>query len=725
MSWTRTNFLLIFALCTCVLFFLSTNEPKGAPMFEDRFVVLRSLLYGPQEGGTWSEFFSQELPAFFRVSQSASVTRAWEQLLGLFDSWEPSAEREAALSYANEHLSLWPDECRVMDRFRPGHAAWPLVRSCTFFEDTLDMAFGVRGTEPATSLLEITHLFVRNLGDFSKVYRLRLLPALRGLVLYDHHRVNDLYELQALSQLRSLSFFVRKGRRYHAGILDDISALSSLGQLEELALKGCSAHCSMEPIASCQKLKHLWLEPGHGLQNMQLLGALEALSFIRFESAFSVESLEGIEGLQALQRLYIDGCGSLASLGQLNELPSLDTLSIRNCFSVPSFAAIDDSPSLQRLELQHNESLRSLVGLKRLPALELLAVHGFLGLEGLSGVESLPSLKQLSVSDCPRLTALHQVSTSPQLQDLQISRCLSFSLEQHLQEPSSLQTLLFHAVPPIEQFEPTVIAGPARLSWLEDAEQASSIPALAGLERLDVEVDFPISTLRGLEQMPALESLLIDATDLRSVQGVSSLRRLKSLHLKRSQMMDLKELKPCEHLEELTIENASHLLSLDGLESCERMVQLRLGPVLMLRGIRSLAQLPHLRELSLKGLHWFPHYDETLAQLHNLEVLSLQQCENLEQLDWILSFKHLRELHISSCPQLKQVFALAHLPALERLTIRDCGMCFPLPRSGFLTGHVATREELACFQEKLLEVQQRSGTIMGRLERRVGRWLRF
>lgn len=189
----------------------------------------------------------------------------------------------------------------------------------------------------------------------------------------------------------------------------------------------------------------------------------------------------------------------------------------------------------------------------------------------------------------------------------------------------------------------------APIHFLEEAAQA--FDDTSSIRRL--RTGSGLESLNGLDLFPNIEVLTLNARNLGDVDAVASIKHLRSLTIEDADAIaDFSVLASAGELEELVI-NAENLKSLEFLK-----------------------RLPGLKSLGLSGGQ-FLDLDE-IKFLENLERLSVEDCDELTDMDSVAMLTGLKELELEKpydCPEPP----LAGLTGLQSLALRGFHSCDFLP----------------------------------------------
>jgi hypothetical protein len=152
--------------------------------------------------------------------------------------------------------------------------------------------------------------------------------------------------------------------------------------------------------------------------------------------------------------------------------------------------------------------------------------------------------------------------------------------------------------------------------------------------------------LSPLQQLPELESLVIDCGDVSDYRPLASLTNLKSLVLRSDSQRDLSPLASLDKLEVLDVTDGS------------------------VTDLSPFAGLSRLRELSF---HWCSQLGDLgpLQKLSGLESLTLYECDRVTDLRPLAQCVGLKQLNLTDCFNIADVTPLSNLPNLRLLVLAN------------------------------------------------------
>ncbi|CAL1375927.1 unnamed protein product [Linum trigynum] len=274
-----------------------------------------------------------------------------------------------------------------------------------------------------------------------------------------------------------------------------------------------------------------------GFLNLENLENLIQLSIVRCPM---LEEIHGLGGMKSLESLKLDGGANLLILNGLDSLHSLKNLSLFRCKALerlPSLASLSKLCNFNVFDCPRLSEIQGLEGLKSLEVLSISGAGRLTHLHGFVNLLSLNKLQTLIIWDCPRLAALSSHDqqldgggssgdSQPVLDSL---RRLSINGCASLLQGSFCQMLRLSRFPRLVVLE---------LGQTGPPTVTNEIP-LEGLESLEDLVSLRLICL-ATQKLPSLSKLqklndltVIDASNLREIEGLADLKSLRSLTLER------------------------------------------------------------------------------------------------------------------------------------------------------------------------------------------------
>ncbi|XP_059644466.1 putative disease resistance RPP13-like protein 1 [Cornus florida] len=442
----------------------------------------------------------------------------------------------------------------------------------------------------------------------------------------------------------------------------------SFSEMVNLSLIGCRKCRSLPPLQQLPKLRELYIEGMHEVQNLGDGLPFPSLERLKFED----------------MPAWKEWCFSI-SIGveeSRSQFPCLRELSLRGCPNLITVSPLR-LPSLQKLYLEEceEEVLKSIVGVTSLTSLEVVDIRGLSQLEE-ALVQSLVALESLVFKNCNQLMALWQngsgvaqknnlvrlqrlrVESCPQLvsfgeelddeglpcinlQELYVRDCVNLEkLPNELDKLTSLTSLEINGCSKLVCFPKAGVPHMLRRLEIRDCNALKSLPeGISGLKDLLVDdcvnlEDFNINN----NIMSSLETLRIEKWPKVGmlVGGCVNNNNFASVRV-------------------LHVENC------DGVESLSFPE----------RGLPNLTSLQVWNCVNLRSL---PSTNQILQNLESLWIIGCPSLEAFPERGCCLSTPNLRRLLIWGCNNLRwlPIDQIQSLASLESIRIWDCGKLKPL-----------------------------------------------
>ncbi len=211
------------------------------------------------------------------------------------------------------------------------------------------------------------------------------------------------------------------------------------------------------------------------------------------------------------------------------------------------------------------------------------------------------------------------------------------------------------------------LEGCFRLTSLEGLSE------LSALQTLNLESCQDLTNLEGLSELPALQTLNLESCqDLTSLEGFSELPALQTLNLRNC--IDLPSLQGFPELpvlKALDLSSSNGLTCLEGFPELPALQTLNLTRSLELASLEGLPELPVLQALYLSDCYDLVNL-EGLPELPALQALYLSSCYGLVNLEGFTILPALLSLHLDGCIHLTSLEGFSELPALQTLNLETC-----------------------------------------------------
>lgn len=270
------------------------------------------------------------------------------------------------------------------------------------------------------------------------------------------------------------------------------------------------------------------------------------------------------------------------------------------------------------------------------------------GSEGLTWVD-FPSESALSLNGLSLFTGLQKLDVCNSLTAGDVKGLPLVSISAYFDNPAQAASILEHPEnikelgfnAGVDDLEGINQFGNLEYLYL-DVSELKDIDALVNLKKLKnltIDCDEMLTDFAVIGKLSELETLRLDAEGLKSTDFVSQLSHLRQLEIVDSQIQSLNGLDRCTALETLSVTGCPELKNLSAVEA-----------------------LPGLRELVLDVPYNCPVPDlERLSGLKKLSLLYVEDCSFLENMT------ELTELHLRGCT-LPETFDASKLTSLKSLS---------------------------------------------------------
>ncbi len=224
--------------------------------------------------------------------------------------------------------------------------------------------------------------------------------------------------------------------------IDDISALTSLTELEMLALDDCAHMTDFSPLYDMNSLEALSIDSS-ALKDIGFVKNMPGLYYLYIKNAEELMSIEPLESCSGtMECLYLENTWKLSDFSVIEKLTGLTQLQLFVSYQdvLPSFAGLEnleylsihgagdlrplsDATGLNGLSLEdcNCEDLSVLSGMQNLEFLELLDMSGYF--ISLKPVTELPNLGYLDISGSTVYADAAPLLAIPTLQEFYMEDC--------------------------------------------------------------------------------------------------------------------------------------------------------------------------------------------------------------------------------------------------------------------------------------------------------------
>lgn len=359
---------------------------------------------------------NQDLERLQNILSQQPELDSWEELIECLDKWPDRASLSAAVEYAQQQLTNWPDYLRTPPNrqwqaiqdgaWLPGW--WRLVRHIKLgANDNILDPFPVAGLENITSigLEEDICLSVEELNLLDRVNKL---GALRWYDLIES--LEELPENEPIDEIleaadRQLSNLPDEKRtvptKYWKEIREGSEPISRWWKLVR-HLKLGEDDGELSPLEAFINLTSLDISNSHliSIEPLVELTNLTSLKLVDDLVPFDIEPLTNLTQLVSL-RLALP---ELTDVNQLAELKNLEKLDLSYGFELTSIQSLASLKKLSWLSLEECTELSDLTPLSELTALRYLDLSNCKSIADISPLGGLDGLQFLNVTGCDVLT---------------------------------------------------------------------------------------------------------------------------------------------------------------------------------------------------------------------------------------------------------------------------------------------------------------------------------
>ncbi|MFF2187897.1 leucine-rich repeat domain-containing protein [Streptomyces sp. NPDC058155] len=339
---------------------------------------------------------------------------------------------------------------------------------------------------------------------------------------------------------------------------------------------------------------------------------------------------EGLRHLApVLRTLHLDRCAGLTDLAPLAEFEQLISLDLGGCSGFDDLAPLAALTALESLRLHRCRKVKDIAPLLTLRALRRLDLS-MTGVASVSGLgAALPGLEALSLQGCRGLRDIRPLSGLRRLATLD-------------------------------------------LGWT-GIKDLSALTDVGAVTELDLTSCAHLTTLKGIDAMPALRVLRMDKLRrLKSLDGLGHHPDVTELVLTECvELHDLRAISGLPGLRTLELADCERLTSVAGVEALTGLDLLRVRNCTSLSDFSSLAGAPAPRRLFLTNIDGGPDLG-FLPELPGLRVLLIDRFRTIRTLGGAPDLPDLRILDVRHCPSLADLGRVGHLPRLRQVQIFGC-----------------------------------------------------
>lgn len=335
------------------------------------------------------------------------------------------------------------------------------------------------------------------------------------------------------------------------------------------------------------------------LSNLKELTIHTTSSTPDYSAIYTLEKLESLE----LSKRYQHGGGF--SLDQTSSKETIKTLKTTN-IAVEGLESLPEFVSLEELTLS-NAGITSVFQISKLQSLKRLEIAGNHQLNDISPLIDLHSLTYLNLSDNRQITELSSLKNMTQLESLVLTNVSSNITLDVLANLTSLKNIVL------------------------TNSYHSSLDVLAdvtSLESIVIDNTYKIDTIRSLEKLVNLESIVVQRSELKDLSFIKDNLNLKSIDVSVNKLENLDDLEKLTKLERLYLLNSPALSNVEGVSALSELKELEISHNGLITDLNALENTIKLEVLKLSYLSEI----DDVSALNNLKNLYHVELHNFASL---------------------------------------------------------------------------------------------
>ncbi|MEJ8751476.1 cell wall-binding repeat-containing protein [Lagierella sp. ICN-221743] len=261
----------------------------------------------------------------------------------------------------------------------------------------------------------------------------------------------------------------------------------------------------ISPLKDLTKLKKLVLK-NNKIEDLSAIGSLTELEELNLYGNRGIKSIAGFENLKKLKKLLLNRTGGITDISPLKECKDLEELSIQSN-KISSIEALKDHEKLTLLDISGNKQITDLSPLEKSTKLTRLLANGN-KIESLDSLKNLTELKEIHVSE-NKIKDLSPLGKLVNLEDLDISNNPDIESLEVLKKLTNISELKINNAKKVKDFSPI-----SKLTKLEDLTIIRSgltdISFLRGLNEI-TEMNLQMNQIYDINP-------LVDMANLREVK---------------------------------------------------------------------------------------------------------------------------------------------------------------------------------------------------------------
>ena len=308
----------------------------------------------------------------------------------------------------------------------------------------------------------------------------------------------------------------------------DLTPLKKCKNLETLELdaqysmKSGQYLTDISPLKDLTKLKKLVLK-NNKIEDLSAIGSLTELEELDLYGNRGIKSINGFENLKKLKKLLLNRTGEITDISPLKECKDLEELSIQNN-KVSSIEALKDHEKLTLLDISGNKQITDLSPLEKSTKLTRLLANGN-KIENLDSLKNLTELKEIHVSE-NKIKDLSPLKKLVNLEDLDIGNNLDIESLDVLNNLTNITELKINNAKKVKDFSPI-----SKLKKLDDLTIIRSgltdISFLKGLNEI-TEMSLQMNQISDINPLVDMANLREVKLGRNKIYDASPIRKLRS-----------------------------------------------------------------------------------------------------------------------------------------------------------------------------------------------------
>lgn len=278
----------------------------------------------------------------------------------------------------------------------------------------------------------------------------------------------------------------------------------------------------ISPLKGLTKLKKLVLK-NNKIENLSAIGSLTELEELDLYGNRGIKSINGFENLKKLKKLLLNRTGGITDISPLKECKDLEELSIQYN-KVSSIEALKDHEKLTLLDISGNKQIADLSPLAKSTKLTRLLANGN-KIESLDSLKNLTELKEIHISE-NKIKDLSPLKKLVNLEDLDIGNNPDIESLVVLNNLTNITELKINNAKKVKDFSPI-----SKLKKLDDLTIIRSglndISFLKGLNEI-TEMSLQMNQISDIKPLVDMKKLREVKLGLNKISDASPIGKLRS-----------------------------------------------------------------------------------------------------------------------------------------------------------------------------------------------------